>query len=92
MVIVMSEDEQAVKHAIFLLNQIVNDTTIPRNIRRAANESVELLETGADSIASRAISVIMTLEDTSQDPNCPSYARTKIFKIQSLLAPLKDEV
>ncbi|MFX0134393.1 MAG: UPF0147 family protein [Candidatus Hodarchaeota archaeon] len=88
----MSEDEQAVKHAIFLLNQIVNDTTIPRNIRRAANESVELLETGADSIASRAISVIMTLEDTSQDPNCPSYARTKIFKIQSLLAPLKDEV
>ncbi|MHA1377851.1 MAG: UPF0147 family protein [Candidatus Helarchaeota archaeon] len=88
----MSEDEQAVKHAIFLLNQIVNDTSIPRNIRRAANESVELLESGKDSIASRAISVIMTLEDTSQDPNCPSYARTKIFKIQSLLAPLKDEV
>jgi len=88
----MSEDEQAVKHAIFLLNQIVNDTSIPRNIRRAANESMELLETGADTIASRALSVIMTLEDTSQDPNCPSYARTKIFKIQSLLAPLKDEV
>ncbi len=88
----MSEDEQAVKHAIFLLNQIVNDNSIPRNIRRAANESVELLETGKDSIASRAISVIMTLEDTSQDPNCPSYARTKIFKIQSLLAPLKDDV
>ena len=88
----MSEDEQAVKHAIFLLNQIVNDNSIPRNIRRAANESVELLETGKDSIASRAISVIMTLEDTSQDPNCPSYARTKIFKIQSLLAPLKDQI
>ena len=65
----MSEDEQAVKHAIFLLNQIVNDTSIPRNIRRAANESVDLLETGEDSIASRAISVIMTLEDTSQDPD-----------------------
>ncbi|MHA1301986.1 MAG: UPF0147 family protein [Candidatus Helarchaeota archaeon] len=88
----MSDDEQAVKHAIFLLNQIVNDTSIPRNIRRAANESVELLESGKDSVASRAISVIMTLEDTSQDPNCPSYARTKIFKIQSLLAPLKDEL
>ncbi len=88
----MNDDEQAVKHAIFLLNQIVNDTSIPRNIRRAANESVELLESGTDTVASRAISVIMTLEDTSQDPNCPSYARTKIFKIQSLLAPLKDDV
>lgn len=87
-----SEDEMAVKHAIFLLNQIVNDNTIPRNIRRAANESVELLENGPDTVASRAISVIMTLEDTSQDPNCPSYARTKIFKIQSLLAPLKDDI
>lgn len=88
MVIIMSsETEQQVNEAIQLLERISEDTTVPRNIRRAATQSLEILRDPDSelSIAVKANNVIEILDEISMDPNCPAHARTVLLRIITLL-------
>lgn len=78
--------EQATK----ILSQIGEDSTVPRNIRRAANESIELLHSELGSAAVRASNAISRLGDATLDPNCPSHARTGIWNAVSVLETIND--
>ena len=75
---------------IKLLDQIVSDRTVPRNIRRAANEAIEILHEGEGTPAVRAANAISILDEASQDPNCPLHARTKIWNAVSILETIQD--
>ncbi len=87
----MSENEDKKKQVIFILTQISEDTSVPRNIRRAANESISAMENeDIESLAIRASNAISVLDEISQDPNCPLYARTKIWNAVSVLETIKD--
>ncbi len=85
----MSEPVQ-LKQAIDLLRKLVEDRGIPRNIRRLASESIELLSDTRLSLGLRAANVISRLDEVSSDPNAPLYARTLIWQIIAILEQLRD--
>ena len=84
------ETQKSIDQSKHLLKQISEDSSVPRNIRRAANEAIAVLENETDSPAVRAQNAISILDEPSQDPNCPNHARTKIWHVSSLLEPIRD--
>jgi uncharacterized protein (UPF0147 family) len=84
------EYEGRIKQALVVLNEVSNDTTTPRNIRRAAKTASDTLQQADLSLGVRAANAISILDDISQDPNMPPYTRTKIWNIVSLIEAIKD--
>ena len=86
-----NDNEEKMAQALAVLAQITNDTSVPSNIRRAASEAVDILEEKGDATpAMKASNAISTLDEISQDPNCPLYARTKLWNIVSILETIRD--
>jgi len=73
-----------------VLNEVANDNTTPRNIRRAAKTAMDALQAPANSIGVRASNAISILDEISQDPNMPAYTRTRLWQVASLLEAVKD--
>ena len=73
-----------------VLSQIGEDSSVPRNIRRAANEAIDALHSDIGSPAVRAANAISRLGDATLDPNCPSHARTRIWNAVSILETVHD--
>ena len=83
--------EQRIQQAIVVLQRIADDLGVPRNIRRACSESIKILQSKKQSPALRASNVISMLDECSQDPNIPLFARTAIWQAVSLLEGIRDE-
>jgi len=86
----MVEYEERIKQALVILGQISEDTTTPRNIRRAAKDSMSALQLMEYTPAVRASNAISTLDEILQDPNMPPYTRVKLWNVMSLLEAIKD--
>ena len=84
------DNEAKIRQAIVMLMRIVNDTAVPRNIRRAATEAIKQLRDESLSPGVRAANAVSILDEISQDPNMPVYARTLIWNIISLLETVRD--
>ncbi|HTY76169.1 MAG TPA: UPF0147 family protein [Candidatus Nanoarchaeia archaeon] len=84
------EYEERIKQALIVLGQVSEDSTTPRNIRRAAKDSMSALQSGEFTPAVRASNVISILDDILQDPNMPAYTRVKLWNIMSLIEAIKD--
>ncbi|MCC6033963.1 MAG: UPF0147 family protein [Desulfurococcaceae archaeon] len=84
------DNEARIKNAMYILMTIVNDTAIPRNIRRAAIEALNYLKDTKYTPGVRAANAIGALEQVSQDPNMSLNARTKIWQVISILETVKD--
>ncbi len=87
---VSDETMQKIDQTTLILSQIGEDSTVPRNIRRAANEAIDLLHSELGSAAVRASNAISRLGDATLDPNCPSHARTGIWNAVSILETIND--
>jgi uncharacterized protein (UPF0147 family) len=72
-----------------ILSQIINDNSVPRNIRKAAENSSALLDNDEEDTIKASI-VISILDDISNDPNIPIHARILIWNILSELESVKD--
>ncbi|MCQ2737623.1 MAG: UPF0147 family protein [archaeon] len=68
-----------------ILKHIMENPTVPRNIRRAADESFTTLNDEEEDPTVRASAVIIKLDEISNDPNIPIHARTLIWEILSKL-------
>lgn len=86
----LMEYEERIKQALSILGQISEDTTTPRNIRRAAKQSMDALQIEEYSPAVRASNAISLLDEILQDPNMPPYTRVKLWNVMSLLEAIKD--
>jgi uncharacterized protein (UPF0147 family) len=73
-----------ISQAIALLNQIIEDRTVPRNIRDSAKKAADYLGKDED-ITVKVDKAIQVLDEVSEDPNVPMYTRTQIWSIVSLL-------
>jgi len=71
-----------------LIEQIVNDRTVPRNIRAKCQDSIEILKDGGD-VAIKINTVISNMDEVSNDPNIPMYTRTQIWNIVSILESIQ---
>jgi len=86
----LQQYEEKVKQAIAVLGLVSEDTTTPRNIRRAAKESIDALQTSQYTLAVRASNAISILDEILQDPNMPPYTRVKLWNVMSFLEAIKD--
>jgi uncharacterized protein (UPF0147 family) len=86
----MEEYEERVKQAVAVLGAVSEDNTTPRNIRRAAKDSISALQTTEYTLAVRASNAISLMDEILQDPNMPPYTRVKLWNVMSLLEAIKD--
>ncbi len=84
------EYEERIKQALVVLGEVSEDSTTPRNIRRAAKDSMSALQSGEFTPAVRASNVISILDEILQDPNMPAYTRVKLWNVMSLIEAIKD--
>jgi len=86
----LKEYEERINQAVAILQQVSEDTTTPRNIRRVAKESINTLSSGEGTYAVRASNAISLLDEILQDPNMPPYTRVKLWNVMSLLEGITD--
>ncbi len=78
------------KNIFALLDVILNDRTVPKNIRKAAEDSKATLSSDAQQEVkiSTAISI---LDEIINDPNMPTYTRTQIWNVVSMLEQARKD-
>jgi uncharacterized protein (UPF0147 family) len=86
----LEEYENRIAEAMNVLGMVSEDTTTPRNIRRAAKQSITALQMADNTPAVRAANAISILDEILQDPNMPPYTRVKLWNVMSLLEAIKD--
>ena len=77
--------QEVIKQSTQVLDHIANDNSVPRNIRRSANEILATLRNENETLFLRTSSCIPILEDISNDPNIPLHTRTLIWNVASQL-------
>ena len=70
------------------LEMLMEDTSVPRNIRKAAEQIKALLGSSSEPLDVRKSKAINTLDDMANDPNIPLHGRTLVWNIMSQLETL----
>lgn len=83
----MPDDDKSeiIKQCIGMLDSVIADDSVPRNIRRSAEEVRGILAGSTEAPSVKAASVISMLDSISNDPNIPVHTRTIIWGIASQL-------
>ena len=84
------ENEEKLAKSINTLQTVADSNITPRNIRRIAKESIIILQDTNLSIGVRAANAISLLDEISQDPNMPSFARVTIWSAVSTLESIRE--
>ena len=85
----MADVELKIKQIMDVLDQLAEDTSVPRNIRRGATDAKALLTKKTDALDVRVASAIFILDELANDPNIPLHGRTQIWNIISQLETVK---
>ncbi|MCX6652450.1 MAG: UPF0147 family protein [Methanomassiliicoccales archaeon] len=83
------DSDSRLRQIIEVLDQLAEDTSVPRNIRRGATSAKERLLQTKEAMDVRAASAIFILDDLANDPNIPLHGRTLIWNIISQLETIK---
>ena len=86
----LKEFEERINQALVILEQVSEDTTTLRNIRRAAKGAMGALNTQDHTPAVRASNAVSILDEILQDPNMPPYSRVRLWNVMSLLEAITD--
>jgi len=77
--------DEIIKQCIEVIERIINDDSVPKNIRRSADEIRTILLKEEDSQSIRAALSIRILDDISTDQNLPLHTRTLIWNLAGQL-------
>jgi uncharacterized protein len=77
---VVVDVKQKMGQILEVLDQLAEDTSVPRNIRRGATEAKSKLEQNV-ALDVRVAGAIGKLDDLANDPNIPMHGRTIIYRI-----------
>ncbi|MDD3976830.1 UPF0147 family protein [Methanomicrobium antiquum] len=84
----MADPQSTINYCIQMLTAIMDDSTIPRNIRRVADETKKVLMDNSQGLGLRAATALSLIDEVSNDPNMPVHARTRIWELVSQLETL----
>ncbi len=76
------------KPVLEILDRIINDRSVPRNIREAVERAKNALNSKEDEEI-KINTAVVTLDEISNDPNMPLYTRTQIWNAVSLLEQIR---
>jgi uncharacterized protein (UPF0147 family) len=83
------DPEEKLAQIIQVLDQLAEDTSVPRNIRRGAVECKDRLMKRADALDVRTATTIFKLDEMANDPNLPLHGRTMLWGLISQLEQVK---
>jgi uncharacterized protein len=75
--------------AIEILEEILEDRAVPRNIRLKVGETISKVKENNATTLSEAIYL---LDDISNDTNLPDHTRTDVWHIISLVEDMKEKM
>lgn len=84
------EQLKTLKNVEGLLHGMLGDRSVPRNIKRVAQQGINIIHQADDSAGILASNVLYLVVDVSSDPNIPFASRTTIYRIISLLETIRD--
>lgn len=71
------------------LSQIEEDQSVPKNIRAKIKNAVIALKQDSISTEIKKDKALQELDNLDDDPNIPTYTRTQIWNIVSLLESIQ---
>ncbi len=84
------EEEQSFKIVVTLLQGMLSDRSVPRNIKRRAQQGIDIINNREDTPGIISSNVMYLVGDLSQDPNIPFHGRSVIYRIISILETIRD--
>ncbi len=78
-----------ISQIIQLLDIIISDRTVPKNIRKIIEDSKTELNSNEKSKELKISTAIHLLDDITNDPNMPQYTRTQLWNTVSMLEELR---
>ena len=84
------ENIKFLDNAMSSLNQLATSPSTPRNIRKSITSLLEELKSEEYSMSVRAANTTSLLDDITQDPNMPSYVRTSLWQVVSMLENIRE--
>ncbi len=72
-----------------MIDNLVTDTSIPKNIRRALSEAKSRLDSDEEQSV-KISAAIYVIESITEDINMPPHARTQIWAIMSALESMTE--
>ncbi|MBU1120886.1 MAG: UPF0147 family protein [archaeon] len=79
-------------YALELMDSIIEDNGVPRNIRRVVEEAKNKVKEDNKELGVNVSAAIYKLDDISNDINMPSHTRTDIWTLISELEAIKEKV
>lgn len=73
------------KNIILMIDELLEDKSVPKNVRAKMEEIKLSLEDNKQEVDIKIGTSINIMDDISNDPNLPMYARTKIWNIVSVM-------
>jgi uncharacterized protein len=77
------------EEVIEIMDEIINDRTVPKNIRFKIEEAISKVKQNNTTTLSEAIYL---LDDISNDINMPEHTRTDIWHVISLVESMKEKM
>lgn len=84
----MTSDDRQLEQMTEVIDELIEDTSVPRNIRQGAEEAKQELLREEEALDVRVASAVSKLDDLANDPNIPLHGRTLIWNIISGLETL----
>lgn len=72
------------------IDSLLNDNSVPRNVKNSLGEAKVALEQENNAYAVRAGTATYKVDEISNDINLPPYARTVVWNILSMLEGIKE--
>jgi uncharacterized protein len=79
----MAVPDERLKQMSEVIDQLIEDSSVPRNIRRGADNAKKMLLNQAEPLDVRVAGAVSVLDDLANDPNIPLHGRTLIWNIIS---------
>lgn len=86
----MTDVDARIKKVLPLIDSLISDDSVPRNIRKAVADARERLgDPNEKDPVMKAGAAIYCLDEVSNDINMPAHARTQVWNILSMLETIK---
>lgn len=70
------------------LDMLIEDSSVPRNIRKASEEAKVILQGKDEPLDVRKAKAMSTMDEMANDPNIPMHGRTLVWNVMSQLETL----
>ena len=77
--------EPEVQEIIDVLQEVIEDGSVPKNVKQKIENAIKTLSDTTDNISIRVNKVLNDLDEISDDANMQAYTRTQLWNISSML-------